>query len=329
MKPGSRSHAATDATRCGTSDNLATLGEVSLIKVIIDTDPGTDDALALMMALRSPELDVLGITTVGGNATLAHTTRNALRLVEYLDQPMLPVSRGSARPLKGRFHYAYHFHGAGGLTAQMPLPQSTPHLAPAPTLISEISAQHPSDTTIIALGPLTNVAKALQQYPVLTDRIKRIFVMGGAMEVKGNINEYAEFNINNDPLAANLVMSSGIPISLIGLDVCTKVYVTREDNHWISGKSKRAILAKRILANWFNTHPDHPHYYLCDPLTIAVAIKPDLVDYMQANVTVETNNTEQMGKTIATNGPGPIGVAITVDSQRSKTLIGELLSDPD
>ena len=299
-----------------------------MTKTIIDTDPGTDDTLALMMALGSPALDVLGLTTVGGNATLAHATRNALRLVQYMGRPTLPVSRGSARPLKGRFHYAYHFHGPGGLTVRLPLPRVAPHPARAPGFISELAAKHSGETTIIALGPLTNVAKALQRHPQLKGHVQQIVVMGGAVEVPGNVNEYAEFNIYNDPVAADLVLSSDIPITLIGLDVCTQVYVTRDDEGWISGGSKRARLARRILANWFKTHPDRERYDLCDPLAVTAAIEPNLLGYTRATVAVETNDPEQMGRTIATYGDGLVEVATTVDSGRAKAVIGDLLSDP-
>ena len=299
-----------------------------MTKTIVDTDPGTDDALAIMMALVSPALDVQGLTTVGGNATLAHATRNALRLVEYMGRPTVPVSTGSARPLKGRFHYAYHFHGPAGLTVRLPLPRLAPHPTSAPEFISNLVAAHSEKTTVIALGPLTNLARALQRYPELKDHLERIVVMGGAVEVPGNVNEYAEFNIHNDPVAADLVLSFGIPITLIGLDVCTQVYATREDLDWISGGSKRARLARRVLANWFKTHPDRERYDLCDPLAVAAAIDTGLLGYRPATVTVDTDDPEQMGRTIATYGDGPVQVATTVDAPRAKALIADLLSDP-
>lgn len=196
-----------------------------MLKVLIDTDPGTDDALALIMALNSRDLDVRGITTVGGNATLADTTRNALRLLEYLDapdarDPQLPVARGSARPLSGKFHYGYYFHGPAGLGVRLPAPLTRPHYLTAPEFISKLADDYGGELVVIALGPLTTIATALIQQPNLASSLKEIVVMGGAVEVPGNVTPRAEFNFYNDPRVADIVLSAGIPITLVPLDVC-------------------------------------------------------------------------------------------------------------
>ena len=222
-------------------------------KVLIDMDPGTDDALALIAALNSPELDVLGVTTVGGNASLADTTRNALRLLEHLGSDV-PVSRGSARPLKGRFEYAYHFHGAAGLGVRLPRPRTAPTTERAVERIVRAASEHRGALTVIALGPLTNVARALRSEPSLAGWLAELVIMGGAVEVPGNVTPHAEFNIYDDPEAANQVLASGVPARLIGLDVTMEMHLDRSGEPWADGGSVSAKLANRVLANWFSTH---------------------------------------------------------------------------
>ena len=180
---------------------------------------------------------------MAGNATLAHTTRNALRLLDYLGGPDVPVYRGAARPLRGRFHYGYYFHGAAGLGVRLPSPRRRPRPARAPELIARSVSSSPGELALITLGPLTNIARALRLEPRLAGWTKEIVVMGGAVGVSGNVTPHAEFNIFNDPTAADIVLSSGIPTTLVGLDVCLQTYVGRDDLPWPSGRSKKAQLA--------------------------------------------------------------------------------------
>lgn len=297
-----------------------------MIKAIIDTDPGTDDTLAIMMALNSPDLDIAAVTTVGGNATLADTTRNALRLLDHLDIPQIPVSRGSARPLAGRYPHAYHFHGPAGLGVRLPAPKSKPHPVGAPELITQVASAFPGQSTIIALGPLTNIARALKAEPRLAERVEQIVIMGGAAEVPGNVTPCAEFNFYSDPLAADIVLRSGISATLVGLDVTTRVFFTEGDRPWVAGHSRTALLARRILSNWFGSHPGSGGYHLHDPLAVVAAIRPDLLSYRRANVTVETAHPEQAGRTRAEYGHGPVRVALAVDVDAARALISNLLS---
>jgi inosine-uridine nucleoside N-ribohydrolase len=297
-----------------------------LTKVLIDADPGTDDALALMMALNSSKLSIQGVTTVGGNATLRDTTRNALRLMEHIDRADVPVSRGSARPLMGRYHYGYYYHGPAGLGVRLATPRTEPHPARAPEFIANLGSKLRGELVIIALGPLTNIARALAIRPRLADWTREIVVMGGAVQLPGNVTPPAEFNVYNDPVAADIVFSSGVPITLVALDVCTQIYVTRDDMPWPSGETRTALLTNRILGNWFKTHPDRDRYHLCDPLALAAAIQPDLLTYRPAKVAVETEDREQLGRTVAQFGDGPIKVAVGVDTERSKAVIRQLLA---
>ena len=297
-----------------------------MTSVIIDTDPGTDDAIALTMALNGPDLDVVGVTTVGGNATLAHTTRNALRVLEHVGRADVPVHRGAARPLRGKYHYGYYFHGAAGLGVRLPAPRTAPHSVRAPEYIVRAASRLRGELTVIALGPLTNIARALAIEPRLAERINELVVMGGAIEVPGNVTPHAEFNIYNDPVAANIVFSSGMPITLVGLDVCTQTYLTRGGIPWVRSDTKAARLTNRIFDSWFATHPESDRYDLCDPLAVVAALRPDLLTYKKAKVAVETGDTERFGRTTAAYGEGPVKVALGVDVPGSMGLMRRLLS---
>ncbi len=295
------------------------------MKAVIDTDPGTDDAIALMMALNCRDLDIQGLTTVGGNVPLARTTRNTLRLLDYLGRSEVPVARGSARPLRGHFEYAYYFHGASGLTARLPEHRSQPRPLGATDYIISLAYSFPGELTLIALGPLTNVAKAIAKEPRAREWIREIIVMGGAVEVAGNVTPHAEFNVYSDPIAAGRVLSSGIPITLVGLDVCNGVVVERDELPWPLGRSSSATLAEKILAGWFASHPGHGSYNLCDPTAIVAAIRPDLFDFKRATVSVETADPERMGSTTAIYGDGNVKVACDVDAVRAKKVIESLV----
>ena len=296
-----------------------------MAKVVIDTDPGTDDALALIMALNSPELDIQGLTTVGGNARLADTTRNTLALMSDLGRPHMPVARGASRPMKGGFQYAYYYHGPGGLTVSLPKAMAGPRPLRATDYLISIGYSFPSDLLLIALGPLTNVARALQQEPRLTGWLQEIVVMGGAVEVAGNVTPYAEFNIYNDPHAANVVFGSGVPVTLVGLDVCRQVAFERGDRAWLEANGSGGRLASRILTGWFDLHPDESEYILCDPLAMAAAIEPDLLETETATVVVETEDSGRYGQTRAEYGGGSVKVARRVDVERARALILERL----
>ena len=292
-------------------------------KVIIDMDPGTDDALALVAALNSPELDILGVTTVGGNASLADTTRNALRLLEHLGSDV-PVSRGSARPLKGRFEYAYHFHGAAGLGVRLPRPRMAPMAERAVERIVRVASEYRGGLTLIALGPLTNVARAMRSEPRLAAWLSEVVIMGGAVEVPGNVTPHAEFNVYDDAEASHEVLASGVPARLIGLDVTMELHLDREGDPWASGASVSAKLANRVLANWFGTHEGL--YHLHDPLAVAAVVEPDLLRYRSARVEVETRGPQRRGKTSAVYGDGPVGVAVEVDVPRAGEWVRRRLS---
>ena len=297
-------------------------------RVIIDTDPGTDDALAIMMALNSPDLSVEGIATVGGNATLSETTENALQLMEYLDGPdsAIPIAVGADRPAKGYYSHAYHVHGSDGLGISLPEPTLQPHSMNAVEFLRERIAASPGELTLIAIGPLTNVAAALASRPDIADAIPEIIVMGGAVGVPGNITPHAEFNIHEDPWAANAVFESGVPVTLVGLDVTHQTFMHRNDGpQWFEGDSKSAQLGNRILADRFQELDGADEFHLHDPLAVAASIEPDVLTCRTASVSVVTDG-EERGRTIASYGEGPVKVAVGVDVERAVGIVRCLVS---
>ena len=178
------------------------------MKVIFDTDPGTDDALAIMMALNSPDIEVLGLTTTGGNASTANATSNALRLLNYVDRLDVPVARGGPRPLEGVYH-PNSFHGRAGLSVNLPLPDVKPVAVSARDYIISMASTMRGELSMFAVGPLTNVAKAILKEPRLPSWIKHLYIMGGTVDGRGNRTPHAEFNIWDDALAAQIGAQGG------------------------------------------------------------------------------------------------------------------------
>ena len=293
--------------------------------VLIDCDPGSDDALAILAALNSPDLDVVGLTTVGGNATIDDTTRNALALLEIAGRAEVPIWRGAGRPLLGEFRFGYDYHGEAGVGIRLEAPTTREQAEPAVDAIARAALERPGELTLIALGPLTNVAQALRRKLKLAEEVAEIIVMGGAVEAPGNITGHAEFNIYNDPAAAEVVFDSGAQVTLVGLDVTEQVSVSREGEPWIEGDSASASLARRLLAAWFERHPNRGPYGLHDPLAVAAAIDPTLLACRRGRVTVEVRSGERLGKTTASYGPGPVKVALGVDADRAVSMITALI----
>ncbi len=173
-----------------------------LPRVIIDTDPGVDDAIAILMALAWPELELVGMTTVGGNVPVSRGTRNALALLEYAGRQEVRVAQGAARPCRGRFGYSYPFHGLSGLSRRLPNPKTRPAKDDATKYLAAKLQDNPGQITLVALGPLTNLAILLKRYPAALGLAASAVVMGGAIECCGNVTPYAEFNSYSDPVAA-------------------------------------------------------------------------------------------------------------------------------
>src|SRR5580700_4258588 len=218
-------------------------------RIIIDTDPGIDDAMAIFLALRSPELKVEAITPVAGNVPLDLSLRNALRLVEIAERTDVPVAAGASHPLLRRLATAGHVHGVNGLAGvEFPEPKTKPVHETAPELIRRIVRENPGEITIVAVGPLTNVALALRADPALASVIPAIVIMGGSLS-GGNMTPAAEFNLYVDPEAARIVFDAGIPLTMVGLDVTRKVLFTDQRLKALeTAKNPSGIAAAKIMA---------------------------------------------------------------------------------
>jgi purine nucleosidase len=275
-------------------------------KIIIDTDPGQDDAVALLLALASPEdFDVLGIVAVAGNVSLAQNARNALKVVELSGRTDVPVHAGCERPMRRHLVTAEHVHGDTGLNGPG-LPEPRIKLRKqhgVDFIIDTILTHEPGTVTLCTLGPLTNIAMALVKAPEIASRIKELVMMGGAYFEVGNITPAAEFNIYVDPEAADVVLRSGIPIVMIPLDVTHMVLTTHERLEKIDAignKAGRAVA--QMLA--FSERFDLQKYGtkgapLHDPCVLAYLIKPELFEGRHINVTIETASELTMGMTVA------------------------------
>jgi len=294
-----------------TTKNFATTSAAAPSKphrIILDTDPGVDDAVAIFLALRSPELHVEAVTPVCGNVPLSLTLPNALRLVEIAGRTDIPVAAGAATPLVRRLVTAKYAHGNNGLGGvDFPEPKLKPVSDTATELIRRIVRANPGEISIVAIGPLTNVATVLKSDPTIAPLIKSIVIMGGSLS-GGNITPAAEFNFYVDPEAARIVFDSGIPLTMVGLDVTRKVIIREEQVRALeaaqtpvsqaAGKILRANLDrlnKTGNANGFAMH---------DPLTVAQLIEPSVVTLKDFFVEIETTGELTAGQSLGyAHGP--------------------------
>src|SRR5229473_6317583 len=260
-------------------------------RIILDTDPGVDDAIAIFLALRSPELHVEAITPVCGNVPLSLTLPNALRLVEIAGRTDIPVAAGAATPLVRRLVTAKYAHGNNGLGGvEFPEPKIKPVSETATELIRRIVRANPGEISIVAIGPLTNVATVLKSDPTIAPLIKSIVIMGGSLS-GGNITPAAEFNFYVDPEAARIVFDSGVPLTMVGLDVTRKVIIREEQVHALEAAqnpvSQAAAKIMRATFGRIAKTNDETVVAMHDPLTIASLIDPSLVTLRDYYVQIE------------------------------------------
>lgn len=286
--------------------------------LIIDCDPGKDDAVALLLAFASPEFDLLAITTVAGNVSLERTTRNALRICEVAGRSDIPVHAGCPRPILKPLETAVRVHGEDGLAgADLPDPVTAPHPAHAVDFIVERLMASGGDVTLAALGPLTNLALAMIKQPAIIPRIREIVLMGGAI-AGGNVTPYAEFNIYTDPHAAAVVFAAGAPLTMIGLDVTHQAIATPGRVAAINGIDGPAAAAvSRMLA--LDLERREGGAPLHDPCVIAYLLAPDLFVSAAMNVTVETADAERLGQTVA--------CAVAPDAPATATVLTHIDAD--
>ncbi|MHA7884445.1 nucleoside hydrolase [Nitratireductor rhodophyticola] len=273
-------------------------------KIIIDTDPGQDDALAILLALGSPELDVLGITAVAGNVPLALTEKNARKICELAGKPETKVFAGAIRPLVRDLVTAEHVHGRTGLDGpDLPEPEMPLQEQHAVDFIIETLMVHEEgEITLCPLGPLTNIALALNREPRIASRIREIVLMGGGFFEGGNVTPAAEFNIYVDPHAADVVLRSGAPVVMMPLDVTHKALTTRSRIAAIRDLGTKVGNACAELLEFFERFDEEKYGTdggpLHDPCVIAYLLQPDLFGGRRCNVAVETGSELTMGMTV-------------------------------
>nr|XP_008383880.2 probable uridine nucleosidase 2 isoform X3 [Malus domestica] len=265
-------------------------------KIIIDTDPGIDDAMAIFVALQSPEVQVIGLTTIYGNVYTTLATRNALHLLEVAGRTDIPVAEGSHVTItKGtKLRIADFVHGADGLGNQnFPPPKGKPIEQSAAAFLVEQASLYPGKVTVVALGPLTNIALATQLDPEFAKNIGQIILLGGAFAVNGNVNPAAEANIFGDPDAADMVFTCGADILAMGINVTHQVVLTDADREKLAmSNGKFAQYLCKILDVYFSYHHDAystKGVYLHDPAVVVAAVDPSLFTYTEGVVRVQTN----------------------------------------
>jgi inosine-uridine nucleoside N-ribohydrolase len=277
------------------------------VPLIIDSDPGLDDALAIGLAVARPEIDLLAVTTVGGNADVRHCTTNALRLLHLYGASSVPVAEGSAGALFGKIVRATEIHGEVGI-GRTTLPPSPVEPRPegAVDLIASILRSHPEPVVLAPIGPLTNIALLLRLHPELTSRIAHVCLMGGSIG-EGNTTVSAEFNVYADPEAAAIVFESGLLITMMGLDVTHQavLYAPALERLRALGTASGAIAAELVAyalareGQWYGT----PRMSVHDAVAVAHLAIPDLVEVAEYDVQVDTGDGPARGRTVCDGLP--------------------------
>ncbi|MDQ6818807.1 MAG: nucleoside hydrolase [Actinomycetota bacterium] len=301
--------------------------------VILDCDPGHDDAIALLLALASPELRLLGVTTVSGNQTLEKTTANAIRVLDHVGRRDVPVAAGAQRPLTRERHVAAEVHGETGLDGpDLPPPSREPEPTHAIDWIAAAVANSPEPVTLVPTGPLTNVALFLARYPDLAAKLERVVLMGGAIG-EGNVTPAAEFNIWADPEAAYRVFTSGLHLTMVGLDVTHQALMIPAHAQRLADSGK----AGKMVADLYHFFSRfHARRYgwdgapVHDAVALAQVVDPSLLETTHCGVVVDTGPELSRGRThvdlrCATWEPN-CHVAVDVDRERFLALLIDRIS---
>jgi inosine-uridine nucleoside N-ribohydrolase len=300
-------------------------------RILLDCDPGHDDAIALLLALASPEIELLGVTTVAGNQTLEKTTANALRILEFVDRTDVPVAAGANRPLFREPYVAKYVHGETGLDG--------PDLPPARGVPIDEHAvdflgRHAGGTTLVAVGPLTNVALLLARYPDVPP--ERIVLMGGSIGL-GNVIPAAEFNIWADPEAAARVFESGLDVTMIGLDVTHEALMTKADAERLRETGRVGTLVAELWA-FYNRFHSQTYGFDGSPIHDAVALahvfRPDLVETAHRHVAIECGSELTRGRTVVdlwrrTDNDPNAHVGVSINGRAFIELLLERISSLD
>jgi inosine-uridine nucleoside N-ribohydrolase len=295
-------------------------------KVMIDCDVGVDDALALILAFRSPELDVKAVTGVNGNVPLEQVFENIQKVLFLIQPKSKPlVARGADRPLEGKTVYAHSVHGKdglGGATIDCQGGEKAWQVfqGHAVELITKMARQYPDEMALIATGPLTNLALALQRDRKGMEKLKEISIMGGAVRTGGNITPHAEFNIFSDPFAAKIVLESGLPITLVSLDVTHRVSLTPQ---WMEERVKpiNNVFSKFVIEatgydSTIHQFRNKELVHLHDPLAVGVVIDPALVRKERLSIDIETQEGEHYGKISETKAGPKVEVCLGINANK-------------
>ncbi|MPZ52526.1 MAG: hypothetical protein GEU79_07310 [Acidimicrobiia bacterium] len=269
--------------------------------IIIDSDPGHDDAIAILLAIASPEVELLGVTTVGGNTSLENTTTNALKILELANRPDIPVAAGAGHPLVRDLEVADHVHGRTGLDGpKLPEPEQRPHHLHAIDFMAATLEEHAAPVTLIPVGPLTNIALLLRRYPNVVEQIERVVLMGGAVGL-GNRTPSAEFNIWADPEAAAVVFGSGLDITMVGLDVTHLALLGPERNEELRGGGRAGQVVAELIEFFVGFHRDTyglEQAPIHDAVAVGEVIWPGLVETEHLAVDIETSSPMTVGRTV-------------------------------
>lgn len=271
------------------------------MKAIIDTDPGVDDAMAIFFAASCPEIELIGLTSVYGNVPVEMGTRNALHLVEMIGRP-IPVAQGMDRPLRGRsWEPVFWIHGEQGFGAMpAPSPQGRAVESHAVDFLIDQAKRHKGELVVFPIGPLTNIAAAIERDPDFARNVARIVIMGGVVRARGNVTPFAEANIYNDPDAAQIVLGSGAETVLVGLDVTDRTSVTKEDFAALAERSPKFGGFLAAISDFYidiYLERGARGCSLHDPAAVIAALRPDLFRMEEGDVEVQLEG-ERLGQTV-------------------------------
>ena len=302
-------------------------------RIIFDTDPGIDDACAILLALASPELSLEGLSIVHGNCSLEQGTSNALSVLELAQASHIPVARGCDLPLVQPSLLAPETHGNTGLGyAQLPEPRTRPIVQHGSDFLIDKIMSSPGEISLVAIGPLTNVALAIRQEPRVVQAVRELIIMGGALRHEGNTTALAEFNTYVDPHAAHIVYHAGMPATLVPLDVTYQCILTPGDIQKMqqvdSPVTKFVEDATRFYMEFHDEFQSIAGCVINDPLALALAFAPELCTYREMPVDVDISGGISMGKTIGdfynySKKPANLKVALEVKSRQFIDLFVE------
>ncbi len=319
------------------------------MRIVLDMDTGVDDAIAMVLAMNSPEFEIEAITTVAGNAPILQCTRNSLLITELIEPwTPPPVAHGACEPLIHSLIIAPEVHGhdgLGGLLNSLPTPHHTMDTRPAVELLTAIPHDGPDDVTLIATGPLTNLAVALRADPVAMAAYRRIVIMGGAFAVPGNTGPFAEFNFYVDPDAASEVLASGLNVTLLPLDVTTSTALTRRALESLvksggrtnipaqarPGRNLAAILYRAIdyYMSFQKDESGQDGGFMHDPLAVAVALLPSIITTKPASIEVVTSGPERGRSLLHPPVDGrTVDIAVDLKESRFHQILEERVLSP-